>query len=1097
MKNTAAVLLLTLALPAPGLCSGPVRHDISMSISPGDGSFRAEDRVTLPAPAASFEFDLHAGLAPASPEGYGLENISPSSATGGVAMNGEPGGAPIERFRLSLPPGASSFRLAYGGPISHDLREQAQEYARSFSETAGIISSSGCYLSGASGFYPRHGGGPVSYSLEVSLPDGWTAVSGGVRTFSGRRNGRSVSAWREDAPQDDITLVCGRFTEYSMEKDGTAYQAFLRAPDPGLARKYMETAASYASMYSRLIGPYPYAKFALVENFWETGYGMPSFTLLGPKVIRLPFILHSSYPHEILHNWWGNGVFVDYRRGNWCEGLTAYLADHLIAEGRGKGRDYRMAALQKYSDYVRDGADFPLTDFRSRHSSASEAVGYGKSLMMYHMLRLRLGDEGFLAGLREFYGANRFRTADFADLRAAFEKTSGDDLSAFFAQWTERAGAPEIRLTDAGPCPEREGADPWRLDLDLEQSVSHGAPYDIDVPVYITLAGEKEARLETVRLSSGTGSYTLVLPTRALAVEIDPGFDLFRKVSPEETPASLSRILGAAAPLILLPSDGEKWKDLTAWWDRDPSNRPEIRRWRPGDPGSSPAGPGQHSPRPAWILASSETEAPVPDILTGLGTYGLKLGTGTIRLGGEEFALDSHTFVLAGTGPSPSALILSRPGQGLARLAAKLPHYGKYSWLVFDREMNAVRTGVWKPAGSPLVKLLVQGAETAPVPARAALGGPDPLFSPAGMRKTAEALAGLPGGRGPGSPGLAEAARLIAGEFEALGLKPFKGRTFLMRERSDGRRLVNIAGLVRGATLPDEMVIVAAHYDHLAPDDGDVLPGANDNASGVAMLLELARHYAAAPPERSVLFVAFDGEEDGRLGSRAFIKRLGTRRLSRTNAAVNLDTVGKMTAGGPLILGASSSDKWPHILRGASFVTGLPHRVVKEELDSSDQVSFIEAGVPAVQVFGGPDPDYHKPTDNADRLDYAAMSRAADLVREMTDYLAGAAPFITRPTGVPAAAGRAAGTRKVSTGLVPDFAYQGEGVRAADITPGSPLAAAGVTPGETVKAVNGKPVKGLRDYSAAISSFRPGDAAVFTIQGGTGLRDIRIEFSER
>ena len=100
--------------------------------------------------------------------------------------------------------------------------------------------------------------------------------------------------------------------------------------------------------YSGLIGPYPFNKFALVENFWETGYGMPSFTLLGPEIIRFPFILHSSFPHEILHNWWGNSVFVDYGTGNWCEGLTAYLADHLVEEQRGKGAEYRRGTLQKY-----------------------------------------------------------------------------------------------------------------------------------------------------------------------------------------------------------------------------------------------------------------------------------------------------------------------------------------------------------------------------------------------------------------------------------------------------------------------------------------------------------------------------------------------------------------------------------------------------------------------------------------------------------------------------------------------------------------------------------------------------------------------------
>lgn len=128
-------------------------------------------------------------------------------------------------------------------------------------------------------------------------------------------------------------------------------------------------------MYSKLIGPYPYKKFALVENFWETGYGMPSFTLLGPKIIRFPFILHSSYPHEILHNWWANGVFVDLNAGNWNEGLTAYLSDHLVKEQRNQGVEYRRTTLQKYTDYVAKSKDFPIMEFRSRHSSATEAVG--------------------------------------------------------------------------------------------------------------------------------------------------------------------------------------------------------------------------------------------------------------------------------------------------------------------------------------------------------------------------------------------------------------------------------------------------------------------------------------------------------------------------------------------------------------------------------------------------------------------------------------------------------------------------------------------------------------------------------------------------
>ncbi len=131
-----------------------------------------------------------------------------------------------------------------------------------------------------------------------------------------------------DTPTEEIYVIAAAFTEYEFDAGAVKAMAFLREKDDALANRYLETTAQYLEMYRKLIGPYPYGKFALVENFWETGYGMPSFTLLGSQIIRFPFILHSSYPHELLHNWWGNGVFVDFESGNWCEGLTAYMADH-------------------------------------------------------------------------------------------------------------------------------------------------------------------------------------------------------------------------------------------------------------------------------------------------------------------------------------------------------------------------------------------------------------------------------------------------------------------------------------------------------------------------------------------------------------------------------------------------------------------------------------------------------------------------------------------------------------------------------------------------------------------------------------------------
>ena len=113
-------------------------------------------------------------------------------------------------------------------------------------------------------------------------------------------------------PQDEIYLLGGPFTRYQQMQDDIELVIYLREADAKLAQNYLQASAQYIRFYSDLIGPYPYAKFAVVENRWQTGYGMPSFTLLGSRVIRLPFILHTSLPHEIVHNWWGNGVYIDY-----------------------------------------------------------------------------------------------------------------------------------------------------------------------------------------------------------------------------------------------------------------------------------------------------------------------------------------------------------------------------------------------------------------------------------------------------------------------------------------------------------------------------------------------------------------------------------------------------------------------------------------------------------------------------------------------------------------------------------------------------------------------------------------------------------------
>jgi hypothetical protein len=172
---------------------------------------------------------------------------------------------------------------------------------------------------------------------------------------------------------------------------------------------------------------------------------MPNLTYLGRDVIKLPFIRATSLGHEVLHNWWGNGVYPDWQTGNWSEGLTTFLADYAYKEDEGEraAREMRLGWLRDYAAVPAD-ADTPLKDFTSRQHGIASIIGYNKAAMVFLMLRDRIGREAFERGLRLFWERHRFKTASWADLEQAFSAAAGESQSAFFRQWVHSAELPKF-----------------------------------------------------------------------------------------------------------------------------------------------------------------------------------------------------------------------------------------------------------------------------------------------------------------------------------------------------------------------------------------------------------------------------------------------------------------------------------------------------------------------------------------------------------------------------------------------------------------------------------------------------------------------------
>jgi aminopeptidase N len=687
-----------LAWVSPVGAAGIPRHELTVAIDPAARTLHVVDTLH-PERDGAVEFRLNANLKIVRADPAVREIVTPMQQSGGGAAR--PGET---RRYIAEPARGGAIIIEYKGRIDDALSAESDEFAKGFRSTSGSVAPQGVYLSGATAWYPELSTDFVRFSLTARAPEGWHLVSEGEGTS---RDDAGNAHWTSDAPLEEIHLVGGPLQRYRDASGPVKALVYLRTPDPALAERYLSATARYVSLYSGLIGPYPYAKFALVENFWETGAGMPSFTLLGSKVIRLPFIVDTSYPHEIVHNWWGNSVFVDERGGNWSEGLTAYLADHLIAQRRGTGAQYRLESLEKFDAFVDAERDLPLSAFRSRHSGATQAVGYGKSAMFFHMLRRRLGDERFQRTLERFYREQRGRRASFDDLRRAAQAESAADLRGFFREWTTRTGAPALRVT-ASAQPVGSG---WRVSGELAQ-VQREAPFPLLVPLVLQTA-DGEVRKD-VALDARTARFQLDVAAEPLALRCDPFADVFRHVGRGESPPTLGRVFGAARALAVVPARDDDdaraaYRSLAQAWsggnqqidvvsDRDLARLPSDRAvWLFG------RGNGW-----AREVFPAEVAAVASDALT---------------LGGKRVPVADHAIAMAGRQPgeagAPVAWIVVDLPQAAAALARKLPHYGSQSYAAFSgSEAVNVAAGRWPRRASALdVDLRAASARAAPLPA--------------------------------------------------------------------------------------------------------------------------------------------------------------------------------------------------------------------------------------------------------------------------------------------------------------------------------------------------------------------------------------------
>lgn len=527
--------------------------------------------------------------------------------------------------------------------------------------------SDGVYLPGYDDWLPHPAGVQMRYQLVVKVPATQRVVVTGRLVdehLSGTHYRASFAAtYLGEAP----SLFAGPYELREGQLQGLRLRTYFHAELADQAEAYLEAARGYLERYQREIGSYPYADFHIVSAPLPVGLGFPNLTYVDRRIVPLPFMRSRSLAHEVLHNWWGNGIAVDYGDGNWAEGLTTYMADYALERDKGEA-----AARAMRVKWLRDYAALPTTrdhavrDFVSKQHQAAQVIGYNKVAFIFHMLSLEIGQPAFDDGIRALWSEHRFGRASWRHLQVAFEQAAGRQLDWFFRQWLDRTGAPRpalgshrVDVVDGG----------YRTRIEILQPAA-GYRFSLDVLLTTETGAERRRLLIEDRLTH----LEWITPDRPQSIQFDPQNDLFRRLQTSETPPILRDITLNPATVTLITSEQPEFSIVA----QELASRLLDNTARFLQPGQS-----RESAQPLLLITSA-------DRLAGqLQQLQLQIPD---ELPEVEYGAAAWTARLANN--TPVLVISAESSTQLQALLRPLPHYGGQSYVLFDAG-RALNRGLW------------------------------------------------------------------------------------------------------------------------------------------------------------------------------------------------------------------------------------------------------------------------------------------------------------------------------------------------------------------------------------------------------------------
>ena len=691
-------------------------HDLFIQIIPEQHALIAKDRLTIEAPPKS---PIRFSLAPT----LQVDRVALVQESAGVES---PHDVPFELERGSTPESAQQITIPsqavtdgrvvldvhYHGTINDPPRDPRHLRFVTPSETAGHIGREGVYISSESAWYPDVPESLSTYALLVAVPTGWTVVTQGRAGESQacpaefcRDKNMMMTEWVVIQPSEALTLVANTFV--STFRDWTAktgqkirLSTYLFPDDAHLADEYLDATARYLDAYIPLLGPYPFEKFAVVENFFASGLGMPSFTLLGSGIIKRHYVQPYALGHEIVHSWIGNAVFNHAERGNWVEGLTTYLANyywHELMGDHAQAQDQRRLMVQGYNLHVPPERDYPVAQFTQKLDEHDNAIGYQKAAMLFHLLRQEVGEESFWQALKHLVAQYRGRYAEWRDLERVFTEESGRDLRWFFAQWLEQDGAPALSLSEIIARPVAGASDQrFQLEATIVQS---NKPFRFPLQLRVRMEDHRDQML-TVPLRSERETFSVMLPARPIAIDLDPEFMAFRRIARQSLSPVLNHYVTDRRRSVLTgftdePDHPSPFRDIVARIESQEQRKPVSERTAITPLDKDGLFPQEGS---VLVLGGPESHTGIQSIMA--------------KYCGERAVLNDSGVTVMGTsyeGPGLALLVnchrVDRPGsvvtvlyaasqQAVAKVARLLFFYGWNSFVLF-KDGAVVSRGEW------------------------------------------------------------------------------------------------------------------------------------------------------------------------------------------------------------------------------------------------------------------------------------------------------------------------------------------------------------------------------------------------------------------